>query len=98
MTPAQIRILALVFDGSAVVVGLIIVGTMGMRFRSSVWRLRLKVIWIALLLAMCVRSFVYFASLGSRGVIADAIYLAALVAAIWYRTIHRGWAGWWMGW
>lgn len=98
MTYAQIRILALALDGCVVGISLILLGTMGMRFRNSAWRLWLKVAWMVSAIAMCVRSVFHFAKLGTPGIVADAVFLTVVLVAIWYRTIHRGWAGWWTGW
>jgi hypothetical protein len=42
-------------------------------------------------LAMCVRSIFFLASLGTGGLVATGLFMVAMVAAITYSATHGGW-------
>jgi hypothetical protein len=96
MTHDQVRILAMIFYGAAIVVGGLVVGTIGRR--QSSWRSWLKVAWMGFVFAMCVRSIFFFASQGTGGLVATGLFMVAMVAAITYTATHGGWAAWWASW
>jgi hypothetical protein len=97
MTHDQVRILEMIFYGAAIVVGGVVIGTMGRR-HSGRWRLWLKVAWVVFVLTTCVQSVWFFASQGTGGIVASGLFLLAMAAAITYRTTHGGLAAWWATW
>jgi len=89
------RMLNLILYGAIIVVGLIVMNTPRLR---GAWRSVLKIIWMGLILAACIRSVWSFARQGTGGIVVVGLFMVAIATAIAYRTVHSGWAGWWSSW